>query len=221
MTPSCITQVTTPTGKFTFHQQTMSVCEAKKACALKGEILAPVTNGADFDALHKVMKEGNHPGCPFHHGDHTYALGLDVTPCGRGRQERIFTNGVRWDENIHGKLYSDYENSRKSNCVFANMETNQDKPAVQPYSDQCYRLYTYRYICLKEAGRSDVPYGGSCASSVPQAVSSDASYHKRFALGAFFICCLSLAAVFFAYVAIKYHRKYRAVEEEKSADVEN
>ena len=106
---------------------------------------------------------------------------------------------------------SDYENSWKSNCVFAIMKTAENKPAVQPCSDQCYQLYTYRYVCLKEAGGSNVAPSGS--SLVPQAVSSGGSYKASYASGAFFIACLLSTAVFFAFLAIKYYRNYRAVEE--------
>ena len=80
MTPSCTTQVTTQTGRFTFYFKKMSICEAKKFCAEKNEILAPITNRNDFDAVKKIIKAGNHPGCQFYDFDSDYLIGLDITP---------------------------------------------------------------------------------------------------------------------------------------------
>ena len=160
MDPNCAAEVFTPTGRFTFYKERMSVCEAKKFCAEKGEILAPVTNEADYEALLTAAHEGNHPSCPIHYGDLLlYSLGLDITPCGEGKQERIFTNGVVWNDAVHGKLYHDYA-GKTSNCAFAQLDTMNDRPGVYDYYDHCHQT-TQRYICLKEA----VPSNYSSTSS--------------------------------------------------------
>ena len=213
MNPNCATEVTTPSGKFTFHKEMVSICEAKKFCAEKGEILAPVTNKADFDALLRVMQTGNNPSCPFHHGDIIqYATGLDVTPCGKGKQDRVFTNGVAWSNVFHGKWYSDLQDSWHSSCVFATVCNWDNRPAVNVF-DGCYQV-DYRFICLKETVPSNVSINGSCSSSFSQAISSGVSHKGNF-VGGLSIACFSIAAVFLAFIATKYHKKYQAVEEKR------
>ena len=216
MDPSCATEVTTPTGKFTFYGEIVSVCEAKKVCAEKGEILAPITNRADFEALLRVTQTGNHPSCPFHHGFFLYSIGLDVTPCGKGKQDRVFTNGVVWNNTVHGQLYSDYMNSWKSPCVMAQLATINPKPALVTFGRLCNPTYQ-RFICLKEAAPSNVISSGSCGSPNSQALSSDAVNYKGNFVGSLFVACLSLAAVFFAFVAIKYHKMHLSEEEKRRA----
>ena len=213
MNPKCATVVNTPTGRFTFHKKRMSVCEAKKFCAQRGEILAPVTNKADFDALYKAAREGNNPSCPFHHDDMIlYSLGLDITPCGKGKQDRIFTNGVLWDKNVHEKLYTDYQDSWNSNCAYAVMNNGNPKPGIYVWFG-CYQKIQ-RLICLKEAVPSNYSSYSSCSSSVSQAISSDGIY-KGYFFSVVFIVCFSIVAVFSALIAIKYHKNYLAVEEER------
>ena len=80
--PSCNTTVTTPTGVFTYHKDEVTYCEAKERCAEKGEVLAPLTNYDDVDALRGVADYEN-PNCPFHHGAnghgaYDYHIGLDI-----------------------------------------------------------------------------------------------------------------------------------------------
>ena len=76
--PSCNTTVTTPTGIFTYYKDEVTYCEAKERCAEKGEVLAPLTNYEDVDALRGVADFQN-PNCPFHHGAYDYYIGLDIS----------------------------------------------------------------------------------------------------------------------------------------------
>ena len=218
MNPNCATEVTTPTGKFTFHDQGVTVCEAKKICASKGEILAPITNRADFDALYRVTQAGNHPSCPFHYGAFPYSIGLDVTPCGKGKQDRVFTNGVVWNDTVHGQLYSEGPDSRTSPCVHASLRTFENKPHVYSYGYFCRHSWP-RFICLKEASPSELASSGSCSSS-PEAVSSENGSLKGNLVGTAVVAFLSMVAVFFAFVAVKYYKRYRAVEE-KYEEIKN
>ena len=210
MNPNCTTEVITSTGKFTFYSETMSVCEAKKFCGKKGEILAPITNKNDFDELYKVTQMGNHPGCPFHYGPYIYySIGLDVTSCGgKGKQDRVFTNGVVWNNTVHGQLYTDIRDSWNRPCVHALMYNNADKPTVEPYGTFCYQ-HRYRFLCLKEADPSVLVASESCGST-SEAVKSD--YYEHF-FTAGFICSLVVSGVFFALMAIIYYKKYRAIEQ--------
>ena len=212
MNPNCVTEVVTPTGKFTFHDQQLSVCEAKKICASKGEILAPITNRADFEALYRVTQMGNHPSCPFHYGfEFMYSIGLDVTPCGKGKQDRVFTNGVVWNNTVHGKLYSDYSDSWNSPCVYAYLDTSASRPTVATYIPYCHQSNLLRFICLKEAAPSKVVGAcGSCGSA--GALSIGGNLNGGLA-GMVVVACFSLVAIFFAVMAIMYYRKYQTVEE--------
>ena len=72
----------------------MSDSEARKLCAKNSGILAPITNKEDAEAIYKTIKMGQHEGCPFYQGVNKYSIGLKVTACGEGKQERVFSNGV-------------------------------------------------------------------------------------------------------------------------------
>ena len=80
--PGCNTTVTTPTGVFTYYKDEVTYCEAKERCAEKGEVLAPLTNYDDVDALRGVADYEN-PNCLFHYGeyDYDYHIGLDISKC--------------------------------------------------------------------------------------------------------------------------------------------
>ena len=207
MNSSCSREVFTATGKFTFHDQLVSICEAKKICAENDEILAPITNKQDYDAVMTVAKSGNHPGCPFHHGDQQYFTGLDVTPCGKGKQERVFTNGVVWDESVHGKLYDDSWNSKMYNCVYASLATWSSQPWLEIWGNNCYQE-TSRFLCLKP---SSAPAADTRSKSCKlQAVQSKGEVNFA---SASVICFCGFASVFLAFAAVKYYRKYRSIKE--------
>ena len=54
--PKCkTTKVTTNTGTFTFHNESVLRSVAELNCAKNGEILAPFTNQADVDAVAALM----------------------------------------------------------------------------------------------------------------------------------------------------------------------
>ena len=215
MKQSCNTEVTTPTGKFTFHFQKLSMCQAKKFCAEKNEILAPITNKKDFDALKKAITQGNYPGCNFNVGVQQYHLGLDVTPCGKGKQDRVFTNGEVWDETVHGKLYIDNIDSWKQPCVFATLYDEIDRPVLAHWIN-CYQDYE-KFICLKPATPVDAEVSSESCNSQSEGLTSSSNNQSFFAFGV--IACLASVAVVFAFFALKYFKKYRAVEE-KQAEVE-
>ena len=74
----CSNKVTTASGTFTAYNDLMTHCRAKKFCKEKGQILAPVTNQKDVDALKKMLDHS----CPMHYGVYNYHIGLDVNQCG-------------------------------------------------------------------------------------------------------------------------------------------
>ena len=208
MNQSCRTQVVTSTGKFTFHKEKLSMCEAKKFCAGKGEILAPITNEEDFAAVHKLLRAGCHEGCWLCERE-SYFIGLDITPCGQGgKQDRVFTNGVVWDRDVHGKLYLDNVNSWHEPCVFAGVLPDLDQPALGMWYG-CYQ-HEKSFICLKPADPTKVVSSGSCNSSSPKALIVNENNQIFFVVG--FIGFLLLSAVFLALISLIYYRKYRDVE---------
>ena len=51
----CKTEVTTKSGRFTFYNEQVRGCQAKLKCLERGEILAPITNKEDLDAITGIM----------------------------------------------------------------------------------------------------------------------------------------------------------------------
>ena len=74
--PTCNTTVTTPTGVFTYFSKKVTVCEAKAECAKIGQIIAPVLNFRDLDALRSIADYDNQD-CKFHRGD-IYAYYIEL-----------------------------------------------------------------------------------------------------------------------------------------------
>ena len=161
------------------------------------------------------MRSGNFPGCAFHTGWQEYLIGLDVTPCGKGKQDRVFTNGVVWNEAVHGKLYIDTADSLNEPCVFASYSVEYSKPTLGRWPD-C-RQGTFKFICLKPAEPVDAQVSSESCNSQSEALKSSGNNQSFFALG--LVSCLASVAVVFAFIAVKYLKKYRAVEE-KQAQVE-
>ena len=91
------TSVTTTSGKFTFYPEKMVTRkEAKKFCKKEGGILAPITNRADLEALHKFAS-----GCTNVGIGRSYFVGLEMID----PETRWFTNGVVYDEEVHGSFH--------------------------------------------------------------------------------------------------------------------
>ena len=109
----------TSSGTFTVYNQLLDRCSAKKFCEKKGHILAPITTTEDKEAVWDLLNIF----CKIHQGVRYYHIGLDITPrlgCGGG-QDRVFTNGVKYDKDIHGHLYDDTYITTESKCPLAYM----------------------------------------------------------------------------------------------------
>ena len=101
---TCGTSVTTPTGTFTYFKTPVTACQAKIECAKRGQILAPITNSKDLEALRSIAKLED-PSCKFHYGGlYHYHIGLEVTRC-RNRLHRLFSNNQVWNKTLHKDLY--------------------------------------------------------------------------------------------------------------------
>ena len=143
----CSNKVTTSSGTFTAYNDKMSRCEAKKFCQNKGHILAPITNQEDKDAVIKML----YPGCPQHRGPmYHYHIGLDVSYCGKS-QDRVFTNGVKYNDKIHGRFYTD-TSSPDDKCPMAYLVSRVKSVVigVEPYCNP----QKIKVLCLDQSTAS-------------------------------------------------------------------
>ena len=150
----CPKSITTATGKFTFHTEKVTRCEAKKICKYNGEILAPLTNKEDIDAVRSISKW---PQCPeLGNADKDFNIGLDVIPCGENKQDRIFSNGVVWDQAVHGPLYYNSE-QYKDPCPQAYFMPFFDNQGLGVFTAYGCRDRKMGFICLKPAASEAEP----------------------------------------------------------------
>ena len=168
--PTCDTTVTTPTGVFTYYDGDVTHCQAKVACIKKGQILAPVTNKQDLDALLSIADSRN-ASCEFHNVLLKYHIGLDVRKCG-GTETRVFTNNVLWNQTEHGPLY--FERGHKTKDM--------NTAVLFPYINRMGIVKDYggvsrRYICLKPSSSS------SLAEPLTQTNAYNMSYGVLFTCG--------------------------------------
>ena len=153
---SCKNSVTTKTGTFTFFHEKSTRCQAEKKCKNRGEILAPVTNKRDAKKLMdlQLSNEGVE-GCHFAwHAGFSYWIGLDVTYT-KDKQEKVFSNGVKWRERKHGKIYRDSNNEYTDCAIAVFYPPMRKKPfAIGAESDSCDMRSLKYYACLKPANAS-------------------------------------------------------------------
>ena len=147
----CSNKVTTASGTFTAYNSQMSRCEAKKFCEKKNHILAPITNKADKDAVLKML---NPEECPMHGGKLTYHIGLDVSYCGES-QERVFSNGVKYDDKIHGPLYTD-ASLPSDKCPFAYLVSVTNMNLVIGIKPGC-NIQKTKVLCLDQTTAAASP----------------------------------------------------------------
>ena len=139
------TSITTSSGKFTFYPaKSLTVIEAKNFCKKEGGILAPITNRNDFEALHKFAI-----GCTNIGLGRSYFVGLDmIRP-----ETRYFTNGVVFDEEVHGSLFYVYNKNGKlpaSWVTYFSTHIRSIQGMETMYSKQFIEVKS-RVICLNPA----------------------------------------------------------------------
>ena len=141
---SCKTSITTSSGTFSFSEKVMTKCEAKKYCRDKDAILAPITTQEDKDAVMKMLESD----CSVwkQYTDSMYHIGLDVYPCGN-QQERVFTNGVVYNKDIHGPLYDDVSET-EDKCPWSYMMYFSGSPLKISELRNCIPQPS-RALCLK------------------------------------------------------------------------
>ena len=125
------------------------------------------------------------------------------------RSGRVFTNRVVWDEEVHGKLYADRWDVKRSNCAYAELATWGERPWLEIWTKSCYQD-SYRFLCLKPSTALKANAKSDTCSFKLQAIKSN--NELNFASAAIIGFC-GVASVFFAFVAVKYYRKYRSIKE--------
>ena len=158
------TQVKTSTGVFTFFDEDVTKGEAIEKCKIINQILAPVTNNEDAQALLKAYDPDN---CPIHKSWKNYHVGLDLFTFD-DKVVKIFSNEVIWDDAKHDPLYNDltkdyfrvWKNYSKCPDVFLDIApTHGDKLlVVLPGTNICSTRR--RYVCLKPSSK---PCGSASA----------------------------------------------------------
>ena len=217
---SCPTSITTKSGTFSFHTEEVPSCKAKKICASLGRILAPITNAEDRNAIHGITSQkcGIFKGRLFD----TYHVGLDNIVCDN-ETHRVFTNGVEYNETLHGEFYYIYpRNKKKSNCLASLYATgdpaDKSKVFVISMPDTC-EDYRKRFICLEQAKYNDsnlVPHELK-KSKRSELTASGAGLKNQqnlfFLSGLFFVCLLAIGCCVLMVAVSKLKVKNKSLNE--------
>ena len=194
---SCITNTTTSSGTFLFSKGHMTRCEAKKFCREKGGVLAPITTQKDKDAVLEMIN----PECFEHYLDNMYHIGLDVHNCG-DQQERVFSNGITYDKNVHGHLYDDL-GEPEDKCPETYLMYSSGNPLKISSNDPKCKQSHYRALCLVPPTTESSPVSADESNYVKLNVNYLAA-----ASGGIFCAFLGV----FAFAA-KMHKRSKLLEE--------
>ena len=130
--------VETEKGKYTIPSRDFVVgtCIATERCTELGAILAPFTEQSEFDIVMKAIKS-----CEYQHPTHLKWVGLLIS---KDNSTRVFTNGVKFEDKIHGDLYQENHVTMPKNCPIAILDSTRTnklqisvnrlcKPQLRPY----------------------------------------------------------------------------------------
>ena len=150
---NCQNKISTKSGTFTFYDELVTREEAKKKCIEKGEILAPVFTRRDEYRITNFFKSyDGKKDCIYNKG--IYWVGLDFINNNKTNEfERVFTNGLRWKEHRHSKIYADqsYNNSACQVAAFLPILVPEEKPFFisQGCDGDCTCGEKFSYFCFK------------------------------------------------------------------------
>ena len=148
----CMKEITTASGTFIVHNEEVSRSRAEQKCERENTILAPITNQADKDAIFKLTSRED---CVANQGWYWYWVGLEVTPSCTNKK-KIFSNGVKWRDELHSHLYTD-ETTSKFALALAEFDPDARETAlriVDSVNEFYCDGYEQRFICLREAKKS-------------------------------------------------------------------
>ena len=183
---TCLNSVTTSTGKFTLYADRVTRCQAKKRCKEKGQILAPIKNKSDLNAIKKLQKNNDSAKCvySFNYQLRMYHIGLDVKNVG-GTLLREFTDGTKWDDCEMKDLYMEFNDHGCPHAIYMNIDGAE--LSIEPLNDECNsKTALASYICLEPAGKKEV------ASSTNLVQESSGGFSLTSAIGgtAFMAVCV-------------------------------
>ena len=153
---TCLNSVTTSTGKFTLYTDRISRCQAKKRCREMGQILAPIKNRNDLNAIIKLQKNNEFSErCVFGNGYwRMYHIGLDVMYVG-GSLFGEFSDGTKWDDCEMGDLYIVNRPHKCPHALYSNLDGAE--LTIDPENEECNsKTALARYICLEPADKKVV-----------------------------------------------------------------
>ena len=128
----------------------LSVATLKQMCKERGAILAPVTNKRDAHRIIKLFKTNNKTCDVSTDTAADYWIGLDVTYT-KDEDEKVFSNGVKWHERKHSKIYYNYLKS-PTNCAEALFAPHMHKSYpffIKSQDRKCISEDKHKYLCLK------------------------------------------------------------------------
>ena len=200
---SCKSQVTTKSGTFTFHDQLLSYCKAKKFCASEGEILAPITNKENLEALKKVTRQSCFKGKTMR-----WNTGLDIEVCNGVEVKKVFTNGVNWNEKLHGPLYEETYYAHLTNMRNAIFRGPTVADKVDIMGDMSCRGRVETFICLKPASESN-----------PEKLVKGSGVHSFNSLALLAFVVPTVAFFCAAFVATKLYKQLQSLEAVKEDEM--
>ena len=152
----CHHSVTTKSGTFTAHTELVTKCQAEKMCKKRGGMLAPITTKRDAHRILKLFKTNSKDvSCGVTSEDLAhYWVGLDVTYT-KDEDTKIFSNGVKWVERKHGKIYHNTLESHTdcADAVFLPFASDNNYRIVTPMGS-CQVDNRLKYLCFKPAEKS-------------------------------------------------------------------
>ena len=157
-----------PSGTFTaYFKERQNFTTAQKECAKHGQILAPITEKEDFDAIIEVLSAKNEYNLITGRDFTQYMVGLEVA---YDNSKKVFMNGVEFDQKKHGSFYKDdqYHELANGRCPLALLWPVNPNSITVKYTG-CETEF-FDYICFK-------PKNKPCASA--EAVVSGTSYKNH------------------------------------------
>ena len=134
--------VETEKGKYTIPSRDFVVgtCIATERCTELGAILAPFTEQSEFDIVMKAIKS-----CEYQHPTHLKWVGLLIS---KDNSTRVFTNGVKFEDKIHGDLYQENHVTMPKNCPIAVLDPERTNKLQIDVNRKC-RPQRRPYICFE------------------------------------------------------------------------
>ena len=155
---TCSKSVKTSTGTFSFYEEELSLCEAKLKCIEMGQILAPIAYKSDADKIVELFNTNYEKDiyCTFNtYNGASYWIGLDVAYNGT-KQERVFTNGIKWNEKTHGEIYTDYLKGSYAKCTAVMFQPTFTQSPFFIEADYCESVAGF--VCLKSKNKKSAAF---------------------------------------------------------------